>query len=137
MESGVEFIAVAFPQANKLTVHILAAVAEHEAVLISQRTKAALAVAKARGVRLGNPTPQIAAHASTGAQASAMVRTKAAQSRAADLRPILEAHRAAAMAEGRPGHLRDMAAYLNGKGIPGPRGGLWHGNSVRRVLQTV
>ena len=53
MESGVEFVAVDFPQANRLTVHILAAVAEHEATMISARTKAALAAARARGVELG------------------------------------------------------------------------------------
>src|SRR4051795_3734033 len=55
MESGVEFVAVAFPTANRLTIHILAAVAEHEAAMTSTRTKAALAAAKARGTRFGNP----------------------------------------------------------------------------------
>jgi hypothetical protein len=53
MESGIEFTAVDFPQANRLTVHILAAVAEHEAKAISTRTKDALAAAMARGKRLG------------------------------------------------------------------------------------
>lgn len=52
MESGVEFTAVDFPQANRLTVHILAAVAEHEREMISQRTKAALASKRAFYARL-------------------------------------------------------------------------------------
>src|SRR6202047_3345945 len=55
MESGVEFLAVDIPHANKLTVHILAAVAQHEREMISERTKAALQAAKKRGQRLGNP----------------------------------------------------------------------------------
>ena len=55
MASGVEFVAVDNPHANKLTVHILAAVAQHEREMISQRTKDALAAARRRGVRLGNP----------------------------------------------------------------------------------
>jgi DNA invertase Pin-like site-specific DNA recombinase len=55
MEAGVEFLAVDNPHANKLTVHILAAVAQHEREMISERTTAALQAAKARGVRLGNP----------------------------------------------------------------------------------
>lgn len=55
MEFGVEFVAVDNPHANKLTVHILAAVAQHERELISERTKAAIEAAKARGKRLGSP----------------------------------------------------------------------------------
>lgn len=53
MESGVEFKALDLPEANKLTIHIFAAMAEHEASLISDRTKAALAVKKSQGVKLG------------------------------------------------------------------------------------
>jgi DNA invertase Pin-like site-specific DNA recombinase len=49
MDSGVEFIAVDNPHANKLTIHILAAVAQHEREMISARTSAALKAAKARG----------------------------------------------------------------------------------------
>jgi DNA invertase Pin-like site-specific DNA recombinase len=60
MESVVEFVAADMPFANKLTIHILAAVAEHEREAISERTKAALAAAKARGMRLGNPNPAYA-----------------------------------------------------------------------------
>lgn len=55
MESGVNFVAVDMPDANRLTVHIMAALAEHEASLISDRTRDALARAKARGVQLGSP----------------------------------------------------------------------------------
>jgi DNA invertase Pin-like site-specific DNA recombinase len=55
MDSGVEFVAVDNPHATRLTLHILAAVAEHERTLISQRTKAALVAAKAIGRKLGGP----------------------------------------------------------------------------------
>ena len=55
MEAGVEFVACDNPFATRLTVHILAAVAEHERELISARTTAALAAARARGVRLRQP----------------------------------------------------------------------------------
>jgi DNA invertase Pin-like site-specific DNA recombinase len=55
MESGIEFVSVDNPHANKLTVHILAAVAQHEREAISERTKDALRAAKARGTKLGNP----------------------------------------------------------------------------------
>ncbi len=55
MDNGVEFVACDFPTANRLTIHILAAMAEHEREMISKRTKDALKVAKERGIKLGNP----------------------------------------------------------------------------------
>ncbi|QHS51723.1 recombinase family protein [Edaphobacter sp. 12200R-103] len=130
MESGVEFIAVDMPAANRLTVHILSAVAEHEAKMISQRTKAALAAAKARGVRLGCRHRKIAAQAAVGAQASAVARRAKAQNRAADLLPVIRS----IQAEG-ASSLRAVATTLNEKGVPSPSGGAWHGNSVRRVVE--
>src|SRR5271167_2308808 len=88
MESGVEFVAVDFPQANRLTVHILAAVAEHEATMISSRTKAALGAAKARGVRLGGQRGSVrrmAQMARNGNAASVAKRSIEAAKRNADL----------------------------------------------------
>jgi DNA invertase Pin-like site-specific DNA recombinase len=84
MESGVEFVAVDNPHANKLTVHILAAVAQHEREMISERTKAALQAAKRRGTRLGNP--QLDKAAKRGAAA---VKANARQF-AANVLPIIE-----------------------------------------------
>ena len=70
MESGVEFVAVDNPHANKLTIHILAAVAQHEREMISARTKAALQAAKKRGQRLGNPGIAEAAKLGTSAMSA-------------------------------------------------------------------
>ena len=81
MDSNVEFIAADNPHANRLTVHILAAVAEHERAAISERTKAALAAAKRRGVKLGGPRLAAARKASNKA------RSEAADAFAANVRP--------------------------------------------------
>src|ERR1700730_18046711 len=86
MESGVEFVAVDNPHMNKLTIHILAAVAEHEREMISERTKAALAAAKARGKVLGNPDmPEISKRGVAALKANAM-------RFAANVRPIIKNH---------------------------------------------
>ena len=84
MESGVDFVACDIPHANKLTIHILAAVAEDEAQPISERTKAALAAAKARGKTLGGP--RLAA----ARRASIEVRREFADAFAANVRPIIK-----------------------------------------------
>jgi DNA invertase Pin-like site-specific DNA recombinase len=92
MESKVEFEAVDFPQANRLTIHIMAAIAEHEAKMISDRTRAALAAAKARGRRLGG----FRGRAGTAADCTKarQARSAAANARAADLAPVIEEIRA-------------------------------------------
>jgi DNA invertase Pin-like site-specific DNA recombinase len=128
MESGVDFVAVDFPQANRLTVHILAAVAEHEAAMISQRTRAALAAAKARGRKLGGDRGNIAAVSGLGNQVSAIVRRQRADKRAGDLVPVIRSIQAGGAS------LRQVAAELTRRGITSARGGRWSAVQVRRVL---
>jgi DNA invertase Pin-like site-specific DNA recombinase len=132
MEAGVDFIACDFPQANRLTVHILAAVAEHEALMISARTKAALAAAKARGVTLGGlrgSQERMGMMASKANAASAAKRTASAAKRHADLFPVIESIQSA-------GHTspQQIADALNARGITAARGGEWSAVQVRRVL---
>ncbi len=127
MEAGVEFVAVDFPQANRLTIHILAAVAEHEARLISERTRAALAAAKVRGMSLGgfrgrSGTVQDCARATAA-------RVAKADQRARDLRTTLEE-----LHTKQKQTLVATAIELNKRGIKAPRGGLWTGPQVRRII---
>ena len=130
MESGVEFIAADMPTVNRLTVHILAAVAEEEAGMISARTKAALAAAKARGVRLGNPN--LAAGSPEQARAANAVKSRRAQLQAADVLPFIEqARRAGAIT------LQQLADALVARGVPTPsgRGRRWHPVQVARIVR--
>jgi len=129
MNSGVEFVAVDMPTANKLTVHILAAMAEHEREMISARTKAALAQAKARGAKLGGDRGNLPGLAGKGSKASAVARSEAAAKRADDLAAViadLRAHGAAS--------LRALADGLNAREISAPRGGQWSAVQVQRVM---
>lgn len=124
MEAGVDFVAVDMPHASRLTVHILAAVAEHEREMISQRTKAALAVAKARGTRLGNPAGN-----ATGLEKARQRASQLAGDRAEKVRGIVEEIRAAGLTS-----FRQVAAALNARGVDSPRGGRWYAGSVRSIL---
>jgi DNA invertase Pin-like site-specific DNA recombinase len=128
-ESGAKFVAADMPEANELTIHIMAAVAQAERKAISRRTKEALAAAKARGVKLGGDRGNLQ-HLRTGPAISAAVRRKASDERAAKVRKHVEA----AKAEGAVS-LRQIAAALNAKGITTPRGGTWSANQVARVME--
>ena len=123
MESGVDFVAVDMPHANRLTVHILSAVAEHEREMIAARTKAALQAAKARGVRLWAPDPSKGASIGRAAQAAT------ADQFAANVRPIIADIQRAGVAS-----LRNIAAALNARGVHTANGGTWHAATVRNVL---
>jgi DNA invertase Pin-like site-specific DNA recombinase len=130
MESGVEFTAADFPNANRLTIHILAAVAEHEREMISQRTKAALAVAKARGRALGGNRNPKGSGLATASIASRVARSCAAKAFARDLLPVIEEIRTSGVTS-----LNGIATRLTERGIPTPRGGkTWQAITVRRAL---
>lgn len=91
MDGCVDFVACDMPEANRLTLHILAAVAEHEREMISERTKAALQAAKARGVRLGSPDP------SKGSIKGTAANRKQADQFAANIRPLINDIRASTL----------------------------------------
>ncbi|MFG5121801.1 recombinase family protein [Methylorubrum sp. POS3] len=121
MKSGVEFVATDLPMANKLTIHIMAAMAEHEAEMISERTKKALAAAKTRGTKLGGVRHDLANARS--------VQTEQAQMRRANVLPIVEQIRGAGVTT-----LNGIAGALNARGIKTPRGGEWSATQVSRVV---
>lgn len=119
MESGVEFVAVDAPYANRLMIHILAAFAEHERTLISERTKAALAAAKARGVRLGI----------NGHKLAKMNREKAmsfSETLRAPIRTSIDSGSTT---------LKEIAIALNSQGHRTPLGCMWTASGVHRLLQ--
>ena len=129
MEAGVDFMAVDFPTANRLTIHILAAVAEHEAAMISARTKAALAAAKARGVVLGNSANLTDEGRARGAVAGGSAHAGKADAHADDLRPVIADINAAGITS-----LSGIARALNERSISTPRGGKWQATQVRNLL---
>jgi len=121
MESRVRFVACDLPEANELTLHIMAAFAEHEAKRISERTREALAQAKARGTKLGragwaNLRPNVEE------------RKKNAYDFATRLKGQIEGFRLRGLTQ------RDMVEELNTIGIPAARGGRWRLIQLQRTL---
>lgn len=129
-KAGVDFVAADMPDANTLTIHVMASFAQHEREAISQRTKAALAAAKARGVILGCPlgaAPLLAAGRGNGAAIKA-VKTNAdlyAQRLSRLVSRLLKDHPS----------IRKLSAALNDRGIKTRRGGQWHPKSVQNLLK--
>lgn len=139
-KAGVEFVACDMPNANRLTITILAAVAEHEREMISQRTKVALAVARTKVAtmgqrkhptvkRLGNPYGAKAIVNSTNVNAVAAIRSKADELALRVSKAISGINGSDQMS-----HMA-IALELNQRGVLAPRGGKWHPTSVARVLK--
>jgi DNA invertase Pin-like site-specific DNA recombinase len=126
MDSSVEFVAVDNPHANKLTVHILAAVAQHEREIISARTSAALKAAKARGKRLGNPK------LSEARKHAAAARMEIADRYSANVLPVIREIQRSGIKS-----LRGIARALAARGIQTARGGEWTAVQVSDILRRV
>ena len=124
------FVAVDLPEANDLTVGIMALVAQQEREAISKRTKEALAVAKARGVKLGNPNGAAALKRAGkgGAPLRAAIATNADR-HARDLAPVVADIRGTGSTS-----LRAIAGELNARGMLTRRGGRWHVSTVLNLL---
>jgi DNA invertase Pin-like site-specific DNA recombinase len=127
MDAGVDFVACDNPHATRLTLHILAAVAEHEARVISERTKAALAAAKARGQILGSPVARETAHAARQAHSSK------ARAQAQNVAAIIRDIERAGVTK-----LSHIAKALEARGVKTPRGSTsWQAAQVSRVMAMI
>ena len=130
--SGVEFVATDNPVANKLTIQILAAVAEDEARRISERTKAALAAYKARGGRLGASRPESRNLTMTARKKGSLAASKVIRQRAVDSYSDLAPRIAELRKTGKS--LRQIADAINDDGHTTRRGRPWNPMQVQRVL---
>lgn len=132
-DSGVKFIAADMPDANELTVGIMALVAQAEREAISQRTKDALQAARARGTKLGNPNGAAPLRRAAKGNADAVRATiDKADKHAANLAPVVRALQAQGMVS-----LGAIADGLTERGMLSPRGGRWHKCTVRNLLRRI
>jgi DNA invertase Pin-like site-specific DNA recombinase len=129
-ESKVKFVCADMPDANELTIHIFASLAQHERKVISERTTRALQAAKARGKILGNPNGARALQRAGKGNAAAVAEIRAKADRhAQDVLPIVDDIRSTGISG-----LRGIAAELNARGILTARQGQWYPTTVRNLL---
>lgn len=133
MEAGVDFVACDNPTANRLTLHILAAVAEDEAKRISERTRAALTAYKARGGLLGAQRP--GAYRLTGGANADAARRAGEVSRANADAAYLDIAQEVGQLRADGHSLADIARRLNGDGLTTRTGKAWNKIQVMRVLK--
>lgn len=115
MSQRVPFIVAELgPNVDSFMLHIYAAVAEKERRMIGERTKLALAAARARGVQLGNPEQ---------AKLNAAIASDFAEKIRNEVMPIINLPS------------RAIAAVLNGRGITTPRGGKWQSQTILRLIE--
>lgn len=121
MESSVPFVAVDMPNASPFEIHIRAAMAEEERRKISERTKAALAAAKRRGVRLGLTVTEVNNR-----------KKKAADAFAQSMRPVIDELRSEGITT-----VRGITAALRARSVPTARGGRWNLRNVHNMLRRI
>ncbi len=128
LESGVPFVCADMPEADRTFLQMMAVFAEWEARKISERTKAALAQVKAKGRKLGSPTPELGS-------AAGIAKLQAKADKYADrIGPVVREIIAKTGAK----TLRDIAEVLQARGIETPRGGcVWHASQVSNLLKRI
>jgi DNA invertase Pin-like site-specific DNA recombinase len=128
LEGEVEVTAADMPEANRFLLHVMAAVAEHEGKAISERTKAALQAAKARGVKLGWSMPSRRAEQQQASQKGVTIRKAKADNFAAQVLPLIYE------IQSETPSLRGIARELNSRNVKTFRGGKWQAITVRNIL---
>lgn len=127
-ESGVKFVCADMPDANELTVHLFAAIAQHERKIISERTKNAMAAAKRKGKVFGNPNGAKALRGLGNRSAVKAIKVKA-DKHAAEIMPVIRDIQASGAAS-----FREIADELNAREILTARDGQWHASTVRNLM---
>lgn len=124
IDANIDVCAVDMPEANKTMLRMMAVFAQHEREMISARTKAALAVRKAQGVKLGNRTNLAEAQAKGGAAVR-----REAEAFAANVLPIIEQIKRTGLTS-----YNGIAKALNDRGVKTAKGGTWAAATVRNIM---